>query len=287
MNEVQERNLIQIQKKWVSLLTAVLAGLKLLSIDIQQVRVVICNFPASRVHTNILLFQEHLAELRSVKSLDALFELLGEYEYWSWNHPHLLEAIVHALGTAELRQLVKCYQKELEAFRINVKLSKYIELVRKDESQSRPQKPDFVSMIVKLGARWSEYMLQCVEEFWMSVVEEFSLAPYALVFHEAKPGCVSLTFLLPASITPSMILESKTKLQFFKNQNITSLIIDGHRVYNMSVAELAMQQTTVVTVSNKQIILGLHVTEPSYTTLHSNKIAEQGHWPWCLPLLLT
>ena len=149
----------------------------------------------------------------------------------------------------ELRQLVKSYQKELEAFRINVKLSKYVELVKKNGSQGRSQKPDFVSLIVKLGARWSEYMLQCVEEFWMSVVEEFSLAPYALVFHEAKPGCVSLTFLLPASLAPSLILESRTKLQFFKNQNITSLIIDGHRVYDMSAAELAIQQTTV---SNKQ-----------------------------------
>ena len=240
---MQERNLIQIQKKWVSLLTAVLAGLNMLSIDIQLVRVVICNFPASRVHTNILLFQEHLAELRSVNSLDALFELLGQYKYWSWDHPHLLDAIVDALGTAELRQLVKCYKKELEAFRINVKLSKYVELVKKEGSQNRSQKPDFVSMIVKLGARWSEYMLQCVEEFWMSVVEEFSIAPYALLFHEAKPGCVSLTYLLPASLAPSMILESKTKLQFFKMQNITSLIIDGHRVYDMSVAELPVQQS--------------------------------------------
>lgn len=246
MDEVLEKNLIQIQKKWVSLLTAVLAGLNTLSIDIQQVRVVICNFPASRVHTNILLFQEHLAELRSVKSLDALFELLGQYEYWSWNHPHLLDAIVHALGTAELRQLVKCYKKELEAFRINVKLSKYVELVEIKGNQNKYQKPDFVSMIVKLGARWSEYTLQCVEEFWMLVVEEFSLSPYALHFHEAKPGCVSLTFLLPASLAPSMILESKMKLQFFKMQNITSLIINGHRVYDMSVAELrAIQQSTV------------------------------------------
>ena len=245
VEEVKENILIGIQKKWLTLLASVLSGLKSQSTDIQLVRLVICNFPASKEHTNILLFQEHLEKLRNVESIDDIFQLLGQYEYWSWKHPHLLDAIVHALGTAQLKNKVKYYMKDLEGFRINLKLSEYAELVPKHESFNPLQKPDFVSMIFKLGARWSDYTLQCVEAFWASVVKEFSLFPYALIFHEAKPGCVSLTFLIPASLAPCLVLESKKRLSFFKKHNIIMLTIAENIVIDTSLVPTAASQPRV------------------------------------------
>lgn len=243
---------MEIQKKWLALLTCVLSSLTTLGTNIQRVRIVICNFPASRKHANILLFQEHLERLRNAESLEDIFELLGQYEYWSWKNPHLLEAIVHALGTEDLKELVRLYKKDLEVYRINLKLSDYASLVHRNAS---PQKPDFKTMIFKLGARWSEYTLQCVEEFWASIVEEFSLFPYALIFHHAEPGCVSLTFLVPASLAPCLVLESKRKESIFQKHNIIFLSIAENVVIDSSL----LSATSLLTVSSIILSCNCHL----------------------------
>ena len=229
--EVKEKISMEIQKKWLTLLMCVLSLLTTLGISVHQIRMVICNFPASRKHTNILLFQEHLETLRNAASLEEIFELLGLYEYWGWNNPHLLEAIVHALGTESLKRLVCQYKKDLEVYRINLKLAEYAVLMHQNVGR---KKPDFETMIFKLGVRWSEYTLQCVEEFWAAVVDEFSLFPYALIFHHAEPGCVSLTFLIPSSLAPSLVLDSKNKISFFEKHDIHTLKIAENVVVDIS-----------------------------------------------------
>ena len=131
----------------------------------------------------------------------------------------VLEAIVHA---ESLKKLVCQYKKDLEVYQINLKLAEYAVLVQRNVGH---EKPDFETMIFKLGVRWSEYTLQCVEEFWAAVVDEFSLFPYALIFHHAEPGCVSLTFLIPASLAPSLVLDSKRKTSFFEKHDVHTLKI--------------------------------------------------------------
>ena len=147
-----------------------------------------------------------------------------------------------------MKERLKQYEKELRAFYLNTKLSQYATVVSKEIQSSPPPKPDFVKLIVKLGERWSEYTLKCVEDFRQSFIDEFSLAPYTLRFHEAKPGCISLTFLIPSSLAPFLIIESKSKLGFFHDLHILSLVIGENFVFDQTITNSG--------VSNEDIQVG-------------------------------
>lgn len=229
--EIVKRNTSQIKQKYAHLVILILDQLEQMRTDVRRLRVYVSNFPASRKFENMLLFQHHLRDIREASSLDELFMLLGQYEYWRWDNYHLLSSIVDSFGSPQMQEMVKTYRKELDAFRINTKLCRYVEVV--GESKQVVPRPDFETLLVKLNVRWSEYTLKCVEQFWESLIEEFSLAPYALTFRGAKPGCVCLLFLFPSVLTPWLVLESKGKVGFFAKSRIQSLKIAQFTVFDI------------------------------------------------------
>ena len=238
---------MEIRKKFVLLVTHILLQLQTIcNADIRKVRVVVSNFPASRKFENMLFFQKHLQEIREASTLDELFTLLGQYKYWNWENYHLLSAIVEVFGTQKMKDEVKTYEKELQAFRINTKLSQYAEIIERDTLSQPQMRPDFAKLVIKLGSKWSEYTLKCVESFWQEVIDEYSLTPYALVFHNAKPGCICLTFLVPACVAPLLNIESKNKQEFFKAHDVLHLTIDGCCVFDANITSMATNGHKVV-----------------------------------------
>ena len=236
---------MHIKTRFVIVVTDTLNDFQAIKVDIGRMRVIVANFPVSEKHGNVLFFQQHLHDIRNITSLEELFTILGQYQYWSWNNYGLLAAMVEARGTHEVKQRLKQYQEELRAFYLNTKLSQYAAVVSKEVQSSPPPKPDFVKLIVKLEERWSEYTLKCVEDFWQSFIEEFSLAPYTLRFHEAKPGCISLSFLIPASLAPFLIIESKNKLEFFHNLHILSLTIGDTSVFDRTITNSGLSNEDI------------------------------------------
>ncbi len=73
--------------------------------------------------------------------------------------------------------------------------------------------------------------MQCVEEFWESFTKEYLLEKYTLFFHSAKPGCVCLTFIIPAAIAPYVIVESQSKSAFLASQDMVKLTVGDQCVY--------------------------------------------------------
>ncbi len=231
VKEVVKRNICQIKQKFALLVTQILEKLEKMRTDVRRLRVYVSNFSASRKFENMLLFQLHLRDIREASSLDELFMLLSQFEYWSWDNYHLLSSIVETSGTPEMQDMVKTYRKELDVFRINTKLCHYMDVI--SESKQAMPRPDFEKLVVKMNERWSTYTLKCLEQFWESFVDEFSVAPYALTFRDAKPGCICMSFLVPAALTPWLILESKGKVSFFNEHCVQSLTIGQHNVFDM------------------------------------------------------
>ena len=205
-----------------------------LDINIKDVCLAVSNFPCSSKHSNILLFDKHREEIRNASTLRALFNLLSDYQYWDWKNYKLLHAIVFTFGTETLKVKVKDYEKELQAFYVNLKLSALVETAPLLEDKP-VEKPDFVRLTAKLekGIPWADYTMQCVEEFWQTFVDEYLLNKYTLFFHDARPGCACLTFLIPSAISPYLIVESQSKTKFLTDQNVVKLTICDQCVYEL------------------------------------------------------
>ena len=261
LKEIVQMNFQRIRAKYALLVTNTLHQLEELRTDVGRFRVYISNFPASRKFENMLFFQQHLRELREASSLTEVFTMLSQFEYWSWENYHLLSAVVEAFGTPAMKDDVKTYKKDLDTFRINTKLCHYVDVIAEEADTDTPPKPDFVRLIVKLKERWCKYTLKCVEDFWESVIEEFSLAPYALIFRDAKPGCICLTFLIPVLMAPWLIIQSKNKVDFFSSLHIRSLTVGEHCVFDLDVTNCGTMETnsevSIILCSNARRSVGL------------------------------
>ncbi len=242
-------NTQHIKELFAQLVLHILQALETLKTDVEDVCLVVSNFPCSAKYTNIIFFDKHREEVRNAPSLRALFALLGEYEYWNWKNCGLLHALVWTFGTDKLKERTKQYEEEVQAFHINIKLSTLASTAPGDDKTDK--RTDFVKLTAKLekGLPWSDYTMQCVEKFWESFTKEYLLEKYTLFFHNAKPGCVCLTFLIPAAIAPYLIVESQSKSVFLASQDIVKLTIQEQCVFesgNSSKEKLSIAQVRVL-----------------------------------------
>lgn len=248
--------------------------------DVNNVRVAVTAFSASRKFPNMLFCCDHLSELRKAPTLAELFTILGQFEYWSWDNHHLLKSITEIFGNDEMKEMIKLYEKELEAFRINTKLSQYAVVIAKESQSDTSPKSDFMEVFVKLGAAtWSEYTLKSVQDFWESMIEEFQITPYSLHFHKAKPGCVRLTFLIASCLAPFLIVESKCRQKFFAAHHIQHLIVNGHTIEFNKAGRSA--QTQQVRRHKKHCVQGTPFLIKSVTTcvlIRANDMMSVDYW---------
>ena len=229
-----ETNYQAIKERFIQLVLFVLQSLETLDIDIKDVCLAVSNFPCSPKHSNLLFFDQHREEIRNASTLRILFNLLSDYQYWDWKNYKLLHAIVSIFGTEPVKARVKEYEKELQAFYVNLKLSTLAETV--PLLKGKPiDKPDFVRLTAKLekGIPWADYTMQCVEEFWQSFCDEYLLNKYTLFFQDAKPGCACLTFLIPSAISPHIIVESQSKSKFLIDHNVVKLTLCNRCLYEL------------------------------------------------------
>ena len=162
------------------------------NVSIQEFRIFVSFLSASNDNRSSLYFRDHLPSISSASTLDQIFAILNENQYWNHFNYHLLEAVVEKYGNEKIRKLLSHYAEEVSDFQSSVSLSDYC--VTLPFADRVPSKPDFTRIITRQEESWTDYSLKKVHDMHSSLCGEFDLPKHALMFQMADKGSVMIRY---------------------------------------------------------------------------------------------
>lgn len=162
-------------------------------VSIQEFRIFVSFLSASNENRSSLYFRDHLTSISSAATLDQIFAILNENQYWNHFNYYLLEAVVDKYGNDRIRKLLLHYSEEVSDFQSSVSLSDYCTTM--PFADRVPSKPDFTNMVTKQQQSWTGYSLTNVRNLHSSLCGEFGLPKHALMFQMADKGSVIIRLL--------------------------------------------------------------------------------------------
>ena len=201
------------------------------NISLQRLKRCVTLLPASIKHQHVAFIRENMRTITHSESMEEIFGVLNLY--WDFLNYTLLEHIVTEFGTNDTKAAMAKYISELVAFRKTTKLSAFI--AHWPCSGNVP--PDMSKLVTKIKKKdWSNCTLEDVEQFKRTLTQKLLLPSFAVILRDAEQGCISLTWLIPSSITLLLSKDIHTiKLEWFKEHHIERLIIDGQDLYSSAI----------------------------------------------------
>ena len=183
------------------------------------------NTPVEHRNMHKEFFDMVIMELCKEPSLLKVWYSLSQY--WNFLSYSLLEQVVCDYGDEDLKTDMEDYKKELKQFRCRTRLCDFAEYsIKINENLSEQNLKRFT---IKLGQSWDECTLEYLENFSEKISRKFFLPPFSLVLQDIKPGCISVTWAVPAMIAVSLKenIENTDMGEFCKEHGIMAISIDG------------------------------------------------------------
>ena len=198
--------------------------------SLDTIRLYITGLSAS-VKENVPLFDDHMLEIISESTLNEIFSLLTRLGSWDFLNFYILERLAKAFGNEELVGEIEQYGEAVEAFKEETKLTDFLRIW--SGRTLHGTLPNRKAVIVKLQAKWPEYTLAdvaCLEKYLSG---EFLLEHFIFHFSNAERGCVTIMWLVPASVIPLMKAAAKELENKLRKTDIQELTIDGTSVFQV------------------------------------------------------
>ena len=194
-------------------------------VRIEDFRIFVSFMSASRTNSSSLFFRDHLPSLSSASTIDQLFTIINENQYWNHFNYQLLEAVIRKFGDKSIRAKLEDYIDNVVTFENTVSLSEYSVNVSKDV----PDKPDFTPVKTTLlsDKEWSTYSLAETRYLQMKLCDRLNIQEHALCYQDAEEGSVVIRWLIPTSIQDSVILQAQQRRQELYKIGISTLEINN------------------------------------------------------------
>lgn len=190
---------------------------------LHEFQVFVSLVPASWKRKNILWNRNDLSNIMKATTFTEVFTILNQY--WDWRHYELLEYVINEYGSASLKKEMKNYCKDMEKVASRIMLYD-----TKGVSFSSPCS-DPVIVEVRVKGNPSQYNLTKERTLRQAIAQQFDMEPYTLHLSTGDSGSVILHYQIPLSLSSHMIVESKSKHHFFREQEVIELTISGICVY--------------------------------------------------------
>ena len=186
------------------------------------------NLPIERMEVHKEFLEKITQEFDKGTTVDKLWLQLTKY--WNFLNYFLLEQVVCKFGDADLKTSMEDYTSKLKAFRCKTRLCDFAKCSTKISRNLSEE--DFNLLAAKLNQDWEECNLKDLEKF----THKFFLPSFTLTLREIKPGCIHVTWAIPAVIGASLKenMESTDIREFCKEHGITSITIDGEECKNLA-----------------------------------------------------
>ena len=162
-------------------------------------------------------------------TLTDLWARLGTY--WDFLNFDLLEHVINKFGSQDLKYKMESYKDDLQSFRKFTRLCDFIDCwpVR----GQNPPEMELREFVVKAGHHWDNCTLEDLEKLKGVITRKFFLPEFVLRLREIKEGCITIIWLIPVPFVKVLQEDVQhTSSEFFIEQNIEAIIIDGRECYS-------------------------------------------------------
>ena len=147
--------------------------------------------------------------------------------YWNFLNYFLLEQVICEFGDRNIKDSMEDYKSKLKVFRCNTCLhdfAKYSTTISADLTVE-----DFHLLAMKLKKNWEKCTLEDLENLTGKFTHKLFVSPFSLTLREMKPGCIHVTWTIPAVIGESLKenMENTDMRDFCKEHGITSITVNG------------------------------------------------------------
>ena len=154
-------------------------------------------------------------------------------------------------GSKDLKQNMGSYNRNLQSFR---KATRFCDFI--DCWPSRVEPPpgkELKEFVTKVGYNWEDCTLEDLDMLQGVIIRKFFLPQFALRLKEIKPGSIIITWLIPVPFEKA-VLETiqSTSSEFFVEQKLESITIDGQDCYPTWKLDYPKQQHTFQTMLEPQ-----------------------------------
>ena len=147
--------------------------------------------------------------------------------YWNFLNYFLLEQVICEFGDRNIKDSMEDYKSKLKVFRCNTCLhdfAKYSTKISEDLTVK-----DFHLLAMKLKKNWEKCTLEDLENLTGKFTHKLFVSSFSLTLKEMKPGCIHVTWAIPAVIGESLRedMENTDMREFCKEHGITSITVNG------------------------------------------------------------
>ena len=187
--------------------------------------------------------EHHVPFLKEItKGKDSVLDIWSELSpYLNFLNYEILQHILFNFSDDSLQRDMDEYASMMEDFFQETRLCDFLECWPiKGEA---PPVEELSNFVVKHKKDWDTCTLHDLDILEKSLARKLFLPTFAVLLRDASPGCVSVTFSVPASLVPQ--LESavrETQLREFVEMEIESITVDGVVCYEAPL----LQYTTLL-----------------------------------------
>ena len=213
------------QKIFRGIVRRTFSAIKETKVTVDEFVMNLVNTPVEHREMHKNFFDMIIVELCKEPSLPKVWFSLSQY--WNFLSYSLLEQVVFDYGDEDLKTDMEDYKKELKEFRCRTRLCDFAKYsIKINENLSEQNLKNFT---IKLGQSWDECTLENLENLAEKVSQKFFLPSFSLVLKDIKPGCISVTWAVPAMIAVSLKenIENSDMGEFCKEHGIMAISIDG------------------------------------------------------------
>ena len=247
--------------------------------DVHSFRSIFLSLNVSRKYLHQKFIQDNL-KIDEETTFDDLWMKLAFY--WNFLNFDLLEHVINKFRIEDLKQKMKSYKDELQSFRKATRLCVFVNCWPLNGEM--PPETEFREFVTKIKLDWENCTLEDIETKRRVFIRKFLLPEYALQLGEIKKGCIAITWLVPATFVNALQKDIKgTTSEFFSEERIVSIIIDGQECYPTRKPVDYPQEHYTSQRMGKLQLLGKH---PAHTQLdtQSSKRQKISHTSEILPV---
>ena len=136
--------------------------------------------------------------------------------YWNFLNYFLLEQVILKFGDTSLQAKMRGYKRTIRHFQQNTHLRDFANC---SITISMNLSKNLSLLAIKFEEHWDEYTLEDMEKFENIFTHQLFLPSFALTLKDVKPGCIHVTWAVPAVIGTSLKekMENADMREFCKN----------------------------------------------------------------------
>ena len=176
--------------------------------------------------------KEHEEFIDNIFKSDTTFHNLWRKlcKYWNFLNFNLLEHVVSKFGSPDLKHQMKSYTCDLQKFRSTTRLCDFVDSW--PVTGETPPTSVLQTFVVEMNLSWERCTLEDLETFRGVITHKLFLPDFALRLKRIKKGSITVMWFLPTPfVKPSLIAIRSTSIEFFLEQKIETICINGYDYY--------------------------------------------------------